>query len=511
MPIFDVEAAGKSFEIEAPDFTTAVAALKTHLSPSQPEADNSFSGSASALGIGGIKGIVGLAGLPADALDLATRGIDYAAGTKTNEAVGKPAADYAGFGALQGYLEKVTGPLYEPKTGLESTLQTVGEFAPGGLVGAGRGIARRAATQVLAPALASEGAGALTKGTEAEPYARLAGAIGGAAGATKLAHMSDARKTASAVPAAVDLETATKAGYNHPEVQALRINSQGAGRFVDDVVSDLKKNRFSEKQAGKTYDALDNLRAPEFATSHTIQDFDATRRLLQKIAIDAGPEGEAARRAVRAIDAYTLRVPTADVVAGDARAAGKALFEGRANAAAGFRNERIQQIVERAQNTAGATHSGGNLENELRKGVRSLLNSKGGLRGFSQEERLALTAFARGSVSSNIMRRVAKVFGGGGGLGQLMSGGAGAALAGPVGMVALPALGIAANKASSALALDKLQKIAGQVRGRSPAGAAIAPPVPVSQLSTSKNALLSAILARPSLPLQQPLGNYQGR
>jgi hypothetical protein len=57
------------------------------------------------------------------------------------------------------------------------------------------------ASRVAAPALASEGAGALTEGTAAEPYARVAGALVGGAGASKAMNaMSEARALKAATP-----------------------------------------------------------------------------------------------------------------------------------------------------------------------------------------------------------------------------------------------------------------------------------------------------------------------
>lgn len=74
-------------------------------------------------------------------------------------------------------LRTVTGGAsdYEAKTVPGEYAGTLGEFAPGLLMGGGVGGAAR---NVIAPALVSETAGQLTKDTALEPYARAAGAIG---------------------------------------------------------------------------------------------------------------------------------------------------------------------------------------------------------------------------------------------------------------------------------------------------------------------------------------------
>ena len=521
MPIFDVEANGKQFEIEAPDLQTASAALKTHFGgtqPSAPEYQGSTMADVGKSAVSGLaSGLTGLAGLPADALNLATQGVDYLAGTKSHENYGKPAADYAGFEALTKALEGKVGPLYKPQTTAGEFAHTGAEFLPA-MLGGPESIATKLATRVAVPAIASETAGQATKGTELEPYARVGGALLGAGGAAKIARGIEERSAAStaikSAPTAAELDSATSAGYNHPAVKALEIDATKANDLVDNIGGNLKKDRFSEKQAPKTYDALEGLRSPEFGANHTMADFDATRKVLNKIAVDPSTEGEAARRAIRSIDAYTARIPTAHVIAGDAKAASQALFEGRASAAANFRNDRLQQIVDKAQNTAGATHSGGNLENELRKGVRSLINNPKQLRGFSAEEKLALQSFARGSSSSNVLRRIGKLFGGGGGLGQLASSAMGAAVAGPLGMFGAPAIGMAANKLGSAKAMRGLDQISAQVRSRSPLGENIpAPATATPLLTTRQRAMLASLLTQEALPASQvlPFQNYSGR
>lgn len=68
--------------------------------------------------------------------------------------------------------------LPEPKNTVEEYAQTAGEFVPNAMGGIGRKIVQRAG-QVLLPAVTSETAGQVTKGTAVEPYARLGGAVAG--------------------------------------------------------------------------------------------------------------------------------------------------------------------------------------------------------------------------------------------------------------------------------------------------------------------------------------------
>lgn len=157
-------------------------------------------------GIGLVKGGIGLVGMPGDLAEIAKRGADWV-GSKL-PSVPSPAPDstlgrlsqflrdesaksakfYHGSGDLPGSyqpltgaqiqksVEGVTGDFYTPKTVAGEYAQTAGEFAPA-LIGGPELIGAKLATRVAIPAAVSETAGQLTKGTVAEPYARVAGAL----------------------------------------------------------------------------------------------------------------------------------------------------------------------------------------------------------------------------------------------------------------------------------------------------------------------------------------------
>lgn len=72
----------------------------------------------------------------------------------------------------------VVGQEYQPKTTAGEYAKAVGEFVPAALAGKG-GMVKRLVTQAAIPAVVSETAGQVTKGTKYEPYARFAGALAG--------------------------------------------------------------------------------------------------------------------------------------------------------------------------------------------------------------------------------------------------------------------------------------------------------------------------------------------
>ena len=85
---------------------------------------------------------------------------------------------------LQSAVESYTGPLYQPKTIVGDYAETAGEFVPGALLMPEGSLAANALRYGLLPAISSETAGQLTKGTAAEPWARAVGGILGAAANT---------------------------------------------------------------------------------------------------------------------------------------------------------------------------------------------------------------------------------------------------------------------------------------------------------------------------------------
>jgi hypothetical protein len=135
-----------------------------------------------------------LMGLPGDIQDMTGSALAFGArkmgASPETEAMFKSAGNYA-FGPMLGTFgyqlprtqdiqeatSGVVGPHYKPQTTVGEYANTVGEFAPSALAGPG-GLARKTAMTVV-PAVLSETAGQMTKGTDAEPYARAGMAIVG--------------------------------------------------------------------------------------------------------------------------------------------------------------------------------------------------------------------------------------------------------------------------------------------------------------------------------------------
>lgn len=179
---------------EAPPVSANAAPVTASQAPTQPPTPDATFGEkvvdvAKSLPIGALKGILGVGSLPGNLEYLGRMGLDWAAQKIGFDDPGLSSpkdADsiYGGrstimptYADYKRDLENtITGPLYEPKTVPGEYAQTLGEFLPGGLTRAPMTATQRA-TAVVAPAVTSETAGQLTKGTVFEPWARMAGAL----------------------------------------------------------------------------------------------------------------------------------------------------------------------------------------------------------------------------------------------------------------------------------------------------------------------------------------------
>lgn len=182
MAEFKITTPDGTFKVTAPDEAAALSAMGIG---QQPEAENSFVGSAKALGSGFVSGMASLAGAPADLISLIDQGASALTGRPGAEDVKQFQQKY-GSEAFKKSAEQAIGPLYEPKTFVEKALRTGGEFGLA-LIGGGASLPAKIASRVVAPAIGAELAGAAAEGTGYEPYAKLVGALGGAVAGPGLA------------------------------------------------------------------------------------------------------------------------------------------------------------------------------------------------------------------------------------------------------------------------------------------------------------------------------------
>lgn len=201
MPVFEIEANGKTFEVDAPDIKAASAAVSARpgvladIVKSAPDAVvsglSNFAGSPGdainfltrkgneALGGGGrnLSSLItgeSAAAAPTEMTGLAKKFNDFFGGSNTYT---PGPSRYADTGDYKKAAEGVTGELPKPQTSAGKIVHSSLEAASNPLSYAGPGGALMKTGSALLSGAGSEGAGQATEGTKAEPYARIAGAL----------------------------------------------------------------------------------------------------------------------------------------------------------------------------------------------------------------------------------------------------------------------------------------------------------------------------------------------
>lgn len=518
MPTYTIETPlGKRLTIDAPDEAQAMAgAQQWHAenggSASAPAAEppGVLSDAAQSLGIGAVKGGIGLAGMGGDVRDLASTGVGKIAGmfggnpenvaAMTGQALRHapiigPALSGPASADIQKGIEGVTGEFYKPKTTVGEGAQTVGEFLPAALVGPG-GLARRVLTQVAAPALASETAGQIAKSTtpEAEPYARVGGAlVGGGLASVR-------RATEAAVPSLEGIKDAAQAGYKHPVVESLEIKPASVQTAGVRIIQELHNAGFRRNNVGQTFGALDELMAPTGAAAK-VADIDSVSKNLGVLSKEVNTIGKptteatAAGIAKRKVDDYLANIKAPDVISGDAAAASTILKEARSNWAAYMKGSDVDARLTRAERQAAKSGSGSNIDNAVRQKISAILDVPSRTVGFTPAEIDQMEKIVRGTWGSNVARKLGKL-GVDGGLSLLLHSASAYGTGG--GTIPIAVAGTLMRKLGEAITQRNAEKLQRMIAARSPLAAKIPQPIPAPSLSPPVSAGMSGLLGAPA-------------
>jgi hypothetical protein len=465
---------------------------------------------AMSVGSGLANATIGTLGMGGDLRELASKGLDLA-GSKLGfdpsairTGVSAVANVIPGLGVLKNaptsadVRSTVTNPIvspdYEPQTALGGVLKTGAEFLPGmvdpELAGpsALRAAGRLFASRVAAPALASEGAGALTKGTEAEPYARIGAALLAGAGAAKgINALEEARALKASTPALADLKSQTSAGYDALTDRNIRLPLQQSSldNLANDIQDTLNRKGIRPSVAQNIHNAIDEIRTPATGAAD-VADLVAARQNIKTMlsAPDTNKSG-----AFIALDKIDKAIETA------APGTMKKLKELDQNWAAVKANEALDKRFARAELRAAGENSGMNVGNKIRQQVTNYLLSNEA-KYLSKETRADLEKIVRGTAGQNLVRQVSNLLGGGGGLGMLAGGYAGYEAGGLPGAIAAGAAGRGLKFVNNRSVIKQAEQAAEALRRRSPMGQTV-PTIQAPQTNVALAALLPALLARP--------------
>ena len=331
-------------------------------------------------------------------------------------------------------------------------------------------------------------------------------------------------------PTADALHDAASAGYDSLRNMSVDYAPASIVKQAHDALADLKARGLLDIVAPSTNALMGRVAADSGAQSAVpLTDILAVRQALGRVAgVFSNPSDQlAAMRAKALFDQFLGAPPQGAVLAGPADQVASTLADANGNYAAAARSDAINGIDRAAELRTNAANSGMNLGNSIRSRVASLLLNPKAVAGFSPEEVAALEAVNRGSTAANVLRTVGNILGGGGGLGSMVTSGAGALagasaggpIGGGVGAVALPVAGRIAKIASNQMTASDLAAVDAATRWRSPMGDALGGGAPNAvQAAVTKAAPdLATLLARGAIwdgvtqPQPQGIGDVFGQ
>lgn len=198
------------------------------------------------------RGTIGLAGTPGDLQQLGTSAANYLrgkVGLGPAQEVMIPGDIPIPKAETSAQLEEMAGRNipgvkgaldYQPQTQLGKLAETGGEFLPGAALGPGRMGAK--ALQWAGSTLGSEALGRAAEAVapQAEPYARMAGAVIGGGVSTR----GNRAQVAKTIPTTDEFERAKRAAYTHASMSGNTLHPQDFNYIIDDLT------RMAEQRGG---------------------------------------------------------------------------------------------------------------------------------------------------------------------------------------------------------------------------------------------------------------------
>lgn len=301
-----------------------------------------------------------------------------------------------------------------------------------------------------------------------------------------------ARPSQPALPTARELKAKGGADLDATRASGVEVQPSPFVSMAQRLEPDLYSKGFTADLAPNTYKVLSEIQAVppaganpnvSFINIHAMRQ--RLQNIIEKASSGASPdklEAEAARRVLNEFNQTTgsLGQNPADLAPGTTPAAAAAATEqfrtGLANYSAAQKSNVITGeldrartgILERAEARAQAANSGKNLDNSIRGKTESFLESRRSIAPFTDAELDRFGDVVQGSRTQNFLRTWGNRLGGGGGLGQLLTGVAGGAAVGgaagkstaaaTIGAAAPVTVGLLAKSMENALARRSLNE-----------------------------------------------------
>lgn len=425
-------------------------------------------------GLSGLRsGVEGMAGMFGDANRMSGDIAGWAAGKlgagpdmqKTVGSIASkltPTAMLPSTAQIQGLTNPVIGEAYKPQTVAGEYANTIGEFLPGAMIGPG-GVGRKAAMGII-PAVASETAGQLTKGTGAEPYARFAGGLAGGLASAGL-FPSATKNAAVGAPTREVVKQQTDDLYGALRNAGIKYDGPAYEATVASIRDNMLKEGLRPSVAKEAFGYLDDLALPK-GHSPDFSDISGIVQALGDKSRSAVAAGD--RTAAKAFDMIADGIRDFEISAPMTSATGLAQDQvntirktARGLALKNIKSRALEEIVTKADTYASGQEAG------IRNGINNLLRSKYGAKLFNEAERTALLQVSQGRKPLRSLSRfgldLEKISGNATFLPTLGTIGAGAA-GGPLAGAGLLAAGTAAKALSPRLTQNALENAGAAIR-----------------------------------------------
>lgn len=425
MPTFELDAGGKTFEIEAPNQGAAVSGFKQYAGQSvdmnrvlfggggepaqKPEAPITAEGAYRAADMGLQRGVAGLAGLPKAVGALGAQGIQGAANWAARK-LGLPedTRDVTQDGlvklptseeALATIQKDFGGQQYTPQNRFERYMERGGEMLPNAAFPGGM-VAR--AANVIFPAIGAQTAQEMGGGE----LAQAAGGLVGAGAANKIANSAARVGRAATLPSGKQVADEATRGYQ--TVDNMAVTTPVAKADIDSFASNLKSSLHSANKRPANvpgiYEEIGKL--PD--NGGDLADLVNLRRNIRDLPKN---EQHAAKVALPKVEAEIERLAPGTM---------EQLTTAEKNYNAAKVWESLNKKMAAAEIATGPANSGLNLGNKLRAAAASVANNERLTRYMKPGEVAELERIAKGTLGQNALRQVGNILGGGGGIGTLV-------------------------------------------------------------------------------------------
>jgi hypothetical protein len=318
------------------------------------------------------------------------------------------------------------------------------------------------------------------------------------------AAMRAPQKAVPAAPSTAALFKAGGEGFDKARGLGVDYTADSVAQMASTLKAMLHEKGILPEDAPSTYKKLDMLANPPPGSASSFAELDSARKAFGEVArnFNNPTDQKAATAAIRAIEHFYENPTPASVLAGPAAAVADIYKEAKGNWAAGERSKELVGREAKAIRRTQTTNSGKNLDNKLRQRVADLLDSEELSAGFSPDEKAALDAFTKGTFTRNTARSIGNNLGGGGGLASFIAATVGGTVGGAFGPWGIPVgigvpylAGTGAKSLENALAKKALRSIDASVRKRSPLYRDMQANAPLSYLTPEAKAIVLRALA----------------